>query len=160
MIAKLLDLVRKNIYELTGLPVVDTDDPVVRAEYPFFSYKVTTYIPDRHTGIHQNIASEVDITERLLLQPTLALSFNSYDKNLVKAHSNAITAWEWFKHIGKQDLKENGFVVTKVMAVNDRTIELSEEYEYRYGFDVMLRTSHTIDRTVTSIETWEINKEE
>lgn len=160
MIDDLLKLVRDSIYLHTGLPVVDTDDPFNRPNYPFYSYKVTSYIPERHYGIFTETIAGEDVSENLALQPTLVLSFNAYDKELNIANTKAMTAWEWFKFIGVPTLKQNDFVVTDVTAVYDRTIELGENYEYRYGFDVMLRTLHVISRTAPTIETYEINKGE
>lgn len=163
MIDALLKAIRSGIHEHTGLQVVHTDLPVSAADKlkrPYYSHKVITYIPDRHTGIHIGAPSGEDIAEKLLLQPTLTVSFNSYDKSLVGANTSAIQAWEWFKYIGVPELGAQGYVVVNVTDLYDRTVPLSDTYEYRYGFDVMIRLVHEIDRIETTIETWMINKEE
>lgn len=160
MIDDFLRFVRDCIYQYTGLPVVDTDDHNDRPAYPYFSYKVTSYIPDRHTGIHTQADSGQDVAEGLILQPTLALSFNAYDRTVSKSYDLALQAWEWFKHIGYHELKANNYVVTDVTAIYDRTVALTDTHEYRHGFDVMVRLTHTIERITPNIETWTINKEE
>jgi len=143
----------------TALETVDTDNPHTRPEYPYYSYKVTSYLPYEFTG--QSTIEEVEdkYKETIYLQPQMVISFNSYAADVVVAYETILKAWEWFKYVGYQELKNHNIVVVDVGSIQDRTVFLSPEYQYRQGFDVTLRAVHAIERIVDALKDFEFKKE-
>lgn len=119
---------------------------------------MTSYNPYAYTGQSKTEEYEDKYKEIVHLQPQIVYSFNSYSDNVVDAYDTILKAWEWFKFIGYQVLKGNNLVVVNVGAIQDRTVFLTPDYEYRYGFDVELRTVHTIERIVDALKDFEFNE--
>ena len=160
-IQKIRNVIVKGINEYTGLNTVDTDNPHEKPSYPYYSYKITTlYTPDKFIGVSRKVNKDNTIKETRTTQPTMTISFNSYSDNVVEANQAALKAWEWFKFVGYLSLKDKGIIVVDVMAVQDRTVFLSPSYEYRQGFDVVLRATHTIEREIETIEEFEFKERE
>lgn len=159
------------LYGYVGEPVVNLEQVPKKPPYPFIGYKFTSpYIQARGQG---NITTtlepstddrfQYDVVERLDTQPTMTLSISAYSRDkgddIVIAHEVANKAMEWFKHSGYMYLSDNNIVVVSVEAIGDRTILMGDLYEVRYGFDVILRVTDSIDLRYETIEEFNINKE-
>ena len=141
-IQDIINVILYGINSHTSLETVDSDNPHTRPKYPYYSYKITSYLPYGFTG-QSTIEEEIDkYRETLYLQPQMVISFNSYADDVVVAYESILKAWEWF-----------------VGSIQDRTVFLSPEYKYRQGFDVTLRTVHAIERTVDALKDFEFKKE-
>lgn len=150
---------------------VPQDQIPKKPTYPYLTYKfISPYIQPRGMG---NITTtfepslderfEYDVVEKLELQPTMTLSINAYcmgeRDNHAVAYDTIKKALDWFKHSGYMYLSDNNIVVIGVEAIGDRTILITDNYEVRYGFDVILRFTDEIQLRYENIEEVSINKE-
>lgn len=102
---------------------------------------------------------EHDKEETLVLDSKFNISFNAYSNDLSECNSKALKAWEWFKFKGYYYLAYNNIVVVNVSNIQDRTVNIVDNYEYRKGFDIELRALHKIKRTTETIEKYKIEGE-
>jgi hypothetical protein len=100
-----------------------------------------------------------DIKETAIDQVTATFSFNAYGAKPADAYDLAITAKNYIQHNLYYDLKDIGAVVVSVEAIGDRTVLIDPAYEFRYGFDVIIRMVNSVDRIVSNIEEININLE-
>lgn len=160
MLEEKIKYIRQLIYDDTGLFVVDTDNNHKKPKYPFYSYKITSFILDNNQAGAMHLEDkEDDIRQSMVLDSKLIISFNAYSDKVPEAYSKALKAWELFKFRGKEKLRLENIVVVTTGDIQDRTIYIADKYEYRYGFDIELRLIHEIDRTLEEIKTYKIEGE-
>lgn len=146
------------LYNDIGVIVVPTDTNASKPDYPFISYKFTTlFRPDAKVKTYKAIPStdeqfEHDIEYTLSQQPQMIMSFSSYSLDDGESADLINQARKWFELVGRQYLKDNGIVVVDVTNIQDRTIQIVDNFEVRFGFDVRIRV---YDETKTRIETIE-----
>lgn len=164
MIKNLRDLFVKGIYEDTGFFVVPTDNPNKKPKYPYFSYKFTTLRQNiGEAGVFEDdfVKSEdkrfkYDVRTTATFQPKVIVSFNCYSDDLIDSQEQILKAWEWFKLKGRRILADNNIVVVDVGNIQDRSIVLVDNYEYRQGFDVEFRVLHQFEDRIETIEKYKI----
>lgn len=165
-IRDLTNIIIKGIYNHLGKILVPINDLQPKEPYPYLTYNFTSiYIPFEGQGnyTHKLITSlddrfEHDIEETIELQPTATLSINGYSEDVNEAYEAAKEIMNWFKHRGYQYLADNDIVVVDVTTVMNRTIHIVDHYEFRFGFDVIIRFSDVIDRRVETIEEYSIKE--
>lgn len=164
MIKDLRDLFVKGIYEDTGLLVVPTDNPNKKPKYPYFSYKFTTLRQNiGEAGVFEDdfVKStdkrfKYDVRTTATFQPKAIVSFNCYSDDLIDSQEQILKAWEWFKLKGRRILADKNIVVVDVGNIQDRSIVLVDNYEYRQGFDVEFRVLHQFEDRIETIEKYKI----
>lgn len=83
---------------------------------------------------------------------TFTVSFNCYADDSDIAIVNAMRARDWFKTIGREILKDTlDVVVTEIGEIQNRDINIGEEWERRQGFDVDFRAT---DVVITDLSGW------
>ena len=173
-LTKLRNVIVKLLHEHTKRPVVmlrqAQDKPFKQDEsgvdYPFIAYNlISTLTKDKEMGnlIQEEIKSsnqnfKTDILETLQLQPQFTISFSVYGKDSMQAKDLVLEVWNYFKHKSYYDLIRHNIVVVECMNISNRDVLQIDEYERREGFDVRFRTTHQIQRTIETIETYKINK--
>lgn len=165
MIKNLRDLLVKGIYEDTGLIVVPTDNPNKKPKYPYFSYKFITLRKNvGESGVYKDDFVEsldkrfkYDVRTTATFQPKTIISFNCYSDDLIETQENILRAWEWFKLKGRRILANNNIVVVDVGNIQDRSIVLVDNYEYRQGFDVGFRVLHEFSDRFENIDSYKID---
>lgn len=133
----------------------------VSLPYPFATFNFTTALDvfdgegnySRKLVDSTNEKFEHDILETRDTQNKVTMSINAYSNNKLDAQELAIKMRDWFRHTGYQHLSDNNIVVVDALGLQDRTIELVKDYEYRIGFDVILRAAKTTERRLETIET-------
>jgi len=131
-----------------GDPRPDTQDGI----NSFISHKFTSpYIAQK--GIEQSDGDTLTFTSA----PTMTISLTCYAPNKGDALNLAHQLKQWFKFHGYEYLKENDLIVQNIEAMSDRTTFLETKYEQRVGFDVILRTTDTETRQITTIDRAELN---
>jgi hypothetical protein len=79
-------------------------------------------------------------------------SFNCYADDSDVAMVNAMRARDWFKATGREILKDTlDVVVIEIGEIQNRDINIDEEWERRQGFDVELRAT---DLVITDLTGW------
>jgi hypothetical protein len=103
---------------------------------------------------------DYDIKETAIDQVTATFSFNAYGAKSSDAYELAMTAKNFIEHNLYFDLKDAGAVVVNVEAIGDRTVLIDPAYEFRYGFDVIIRMVNSAERIISTIEEININLED
>lgn len=163
--ATVTKLIVKRLHEILNLPVVPTDNIGKKPDYPYVSYKITTArsktegqaIIESELVASANPLFEFDIKETAIEQPTFTISFMACDADsfgsidLAQKALNAVETGLYY------ELKDINAVVVSIEAVGDRTIQIVDHYEYRYGFDPIIRITTETSRIVETMEEININ---
>ncbi|SMB95362.1 hypothetical protein SAMN00017405_0390 [Desulfonispora thiosulfatigenes DSM 11270] len=153
----------KGLYEFLQVPVIPTDNPNKKPKYPFISYKFTTLHKNQGgfnlllepiPSIDPNFEYDIEYTREE--QPKMVISFSSYSLDDLEAIDLANKIKKWFNFKGRLLLKNNNLVVVECSDIQDRTIQIIDNYEKRYGFDVTLRYSSQSKLKVETIEKFKI----
>ncbi|PKM61635.1 MAG: hypothetical protein CVU99_02425 [Firmicutes bacterium HGW-Firmicutes-4] len=156
-------LIVKRLHEILNLPVVPTDNVGKKPDYPYVSYKITTArgktegqpIIESELVTSTNPLFEFDIKETAIEQPTFTISFMAYAAAAFDANGLAQLTLDTVNHSLYYELQDINAVVADVEAVGDRTIQIVDHYEHRYGFDAIIRITTEASRIVETME--EIN---
>ena len=154
------NLIVSKLYAKTAKPVIQMEQTATKPAYPFIGYKIIVS-DNREPG--QPIVERVaipstnplfvsDIKETAIYQTTATFSFNAYGAKSSDAYELALTAKDYISHFMHNDLKDIGAVVVNVEAIGDRTVLVETSYEFRYGFDVIVRIVNTADYIAPTIE--------
>lgn len=164
MMTKIKNDIVRGLHEYLGCHVVPTDTPEERPAYPFLSYKITG--PLSNTGgyslIDKPIVTEsgscADSVELIRKeQATFTMSVSAYSLNENEAVELAIKTANWFNFTGYMFLKGIDVVVVNVSVIGDRTAQIIDSYEKRYGFDVRFRVAREIKTVIETIEQYSFN---
>ncbi|AIQ63313.1 hypothetical protein PSTEL_09665 [Paenibacillus stellifer] len=91
---------------------------------------------------------------------TFTVSFNCYADDIDAAIVLAMTARDWFKMSGREVLKDTlDVVVTDIGDIQNRDLNIGEEWERRQGFDVEFRATDRVESPLNWIDTAPITKE-
>ncbi|WP_025692629.1 phage neck terminator protein [Paenibacillus zanthoxyli] len=91
---------------------------------------------------------------------TFTASVLSYADSVDDSVENAMKAQDWFKVAGAELLRDTlDIVVIRVGEVQNRDINIGEEWERRQGFDIDFRALDIVESPLTWIETAPITKE-
>lgn len=137
-------------------PVVRSSQNAEPPDYPYISYTITTLAKSK--GGTYCIAEDGTRYKELLQ----TWSITALSDNASESMQNALKAKEWFDIAGNIFLSDNGVVVKNTTDINNRDNFITTEYEYRNGFDVVLRLAETVSEEAANggagyIETAEIN---
>lgn len=162
------NLIVSKLYVKTAKPVIQMEQTATKPAYPFIGYKIIVSdnrepgqsIMERVTVDSADPLFDYDIKEAAIDQVTATFSFNSYGAKSSDAYDLAMTAKNYIEHNMYYDLKDAGAVVVSVEAVGDRTVLIETSYEFRYGFDVIVRMVNSAERIVSTIEEININLED
>ncbi|MCM3488781.1 hypothetical protein M3689_05600 [Alkalihalophilus marmarensis] len=154
---QILQLLRSGIWTDLGLFFVDIETEEERPELPFVSRKFTS--PYIHQPVSVTRTGDGDaMTSKQSSQPKMTLSLTVYAESRDEALALCMKVKEWFTFVGEEYLASQDIVVVRAENVQDRTILLETDYEYRCGFDVVLRVTHEMTRTDDFAETIGLNE--
>lgn len=150
-----------------NIQIVPTDISYTsKPKYPFISYKINRLTNNSNNGalitrelVKSKDEGYKDIKETKVYQPKFTISFNSYSKDEEESQVLAEKLKEYFDFTGYYDLKYKDLIVTNIGTIQSRNLILNMAYEYRYGFDVEIRTITSVSRTIETIETFKVDKE-
>ena len=152
------------IYQHTEVPLVPQNSADPRPPKPFSTYNfISPYIPQAAQPAlirHDKVVEDENWVEYKRWElPTITISLNSYASGISDCWQKAMELKEWFAMKGYRSLKDEGIIVASIEGMEDRTLLLDEtNYEYRVGFDVVLRVVSETSRLVETIEKVEVNE--
>ena len=160
-------LIVKRLHEILNVPVVPTDNTGTKPPYPFVSYKITTArtasdgqpIMVEELVKSTNPLFEFDVKETAIEQPSFTISFMAYAAAAFDACGLAQLVLDTVNHCLCYELKDANAVVTSIEAVGDRTILIADAYEYRYGFDAVIRITTEASRIIETMEDFTFKEE-
>lgn len=149
-----------------NIPVVPIDDIGDKPKYPYASYKfITLKIPQGSHNIYKEVIPsdddrfQYDVEHTRTEQPKMVISISTYSTDDAESYQLALDIESWFKFHGYSFLKENGIVVVNTSNIQDRTIQIVDNYEKRQGIDVTIRVMDIQKCRTETIEEIKINKE-
>ncbi len=155
-------MIVKRLHEILNLPVVPTDNVGKKPDYPYVSYKMIVARSESGGEIMESelVPSadplfEFDIKETAITQQTFTISFMAYAAAAFDASGLAQLALDTVNHSLYYELQDINAVVVDIGAVGDRTIQIVDHYEHRYGFDAIIRITNEASRIIETME--EIN---
>lgn len=126
-------------------------------DYPFLAYTVTSHrITDEGRGNYsyekdpESSDSLISIKEN---QVKFSISFSSYSRIEEESKSLCTSAIHFFEHIGYEALRKLDITVVDITNVSARDEFQTDTYERITGFDVICRTTETIEKNIETIET-------
>lgn len=120
--------------------------------YPYCSYTVTTPMAEHGGGYSQDKSGALYKT---VLQ-TWSFTFQSDDQD--EALEFAMKAVDFFTADGRMLLSDNNIVVRRVRSITTRDNLLTNQFEYRNGFDVTFGILSKIDLPEQAKQTIETNE--
>lgn len=164
--AKLINVIKDELFQHTKRIVVDTDNNEKKPEMPFYSAKMLTLRQDageEGNYLHEFVDSEdknfkYDYLEILESQPSAIISMMAYDRTPEGAMAAAYDAYSFFRFAERRRLKEQGYVVVDITDIQDRTVLNVDNFEYRFGFDVRIRYVERLYSRVANIEKYKIER--
>lgn len=149
----LIELFTK-IWEDTGILMVQAEQEGARVPpLPYGVYKATSpYIKGKGRGNTSYTGDAVSAQEIFTEQPLMTISSNLFAQSGDEAMNLAMRLHEWFLFAGSDYLLDNSIAVRSLGNVENRTTHLVDHYEYKYGFDVQLRTEKTLVKEIDWIE--------
>lgn len=100
----------------------------------------------------QPVITQLDSKQHRRETVTFSVSFNSYADLTEDSVENALRARDWFKVVGRELLKDTlDVIVIEIGEIQNRDINISEEWERRQGFDVEFRAT---DLVITDLSGW------
>lgn len=156
----ILNTIVSKLYTKLGKPVIQMEQTPAKPPYPFLSYKViSAYVQglggpyvENELITSSNPLFDYDVKETAVDNPTFTLSMTAYAVDAMGANELAVAAMKLFQHVLYYDLKDINAVIVAIEAVTDRTVFIVDHYEYRYGFDVRIRTLEQTDRIIETME--------
>jgi hypothetical protein len=125
-----------------GIKVIDLNPSAEAPKYPFLTYDVA--MPFDETIGHPVKTAEVN-TITLSETALFMVSIQAYAKTKEEARTYALRARDWFIGSGHDILKDGvGIVVVTIGQVDNREVQVGDEWERKFGFDVDFRTTNTI----------------
>ena len=162
------NLIVSKLYAKTAKPVIQMEQTASKPPLPYIAYKIITAgntepgqpIMERTEVVSTDPLFDYDIKETATEQEQETFSFCAYADTSVASMELATVAKNFIKHNMYYDLKDAGAVVVDVAAEGDRTVLIDPAYEFRYGFDVIIRMVNSAERIVSTIEEININLED
>lgn len=154
------NLIVSKLYTKLNIPVVPSEQTANRPLLPFLTYKfivsnvkgLGSPVVERELVASADPLFEYDIKEISTDQPLFTISFCAYAGDSMSSSELALAAKQFIECGLYYDLKDAGAVVVNFEAIGDRTVLIVDNYEYRYGFDVIMRSVETSERTVEGME--------
>ena len=137
-------IVLRGLSAYVGIPAIRGNQTAESPDYPFLSCNVTT-IAGENKGTWQKHDDGVD---RKLVRSIWSISSLSDDWD--ESVSNAIKAREWFEHVGRVYLSDNGIVVQSTTAITNRDNIITADYERKNGFDVVFNLFDEVENPSNS----------
>lgn len=140
----MIEAIRKQIKKDSGILVIPANTTNKKPPLPYATINVTSpWIDERgHADIFR-YADETGMHMQRSEMYQFVMSLNLYAETDLTTMQLANVIRNWFVMNGEQFLEEelNAVVVSR-SAIQDRATFLVDSYEYKYGFDVRIRTAH------------------
>ena len=142
------------LHNYLNLPVILKDTASPKPKYPYVAYKFTSPFIETPGDIESLVYDQVadKLHEVLEIQPQMVISIDAYSTDMYESMATIQKVHDWFKWSGERDKYDLEIVVVDLGNINDRSFRIEGFYEYRYGFDVRIRTHYKLEKEVGYIE--------
>ena len=153
-IESLREVVVTGLKEYLGCPVIKSNQNAPAPDYPYCSYTITT-VASENNGTYGEYEDGVS---RKGVNTVWSITVQSDDNS--ESVTLANKAREWLDYVGTVYLNDNGVIVQAVTSITNRDNILTSEYEYRNGFDCFFWCYDTVEISVDTIDTVQIDNSE
>lgn len=142
----------------SGVTILRADQSIKMPSYPYATYKelstnVEPWVSNIKTRSYNPTDKIVTITENETSETTISVNVFS-DKHAEAKQKIEILRFALKTNAVNKKAKDlNMSIILNITNVQDRTIFLESNYEYRFGFDFILRATTPQVETFNSIET-------
>lgn len=147
--------------ELNKIVIIRNDQMAKKPLYPYATYKL---INSNNESAKSNILekSNIDNSETVYRYSENTISIQVYSDSYDSALAHCIQLnYSLVEDKIENDCYEKNYsLALGLTAISDRTIVLESDYEYRFGFDLVIKTQTEFKREIDLIEKIEINLEE
>lgn len=147
--------------EFTEL-IVEAEQVHKKPDYPFATFQVI--VANQNEYVHDNIKREnVPITDpnftynvrkSKIEQPQMTMTINAYSLVTQEANELAQNIKDWLDFRGDLYLDSNNIVVVESEDIQQRDLLIVDNYERRYGFDVIIRYDNEVNVDIETIESF------
>lgn len=148
-----VESIRKQILKDTKFLIIPANTTNAIPDLPYGVINITSpFIKDRGQGAEtvEEVDSKLYLKRTETYKETLSLTI--FAENEEVAGEYAKTIRKWFIFFGRTFLQEQGIVVIGAGNIESRTTFLLESYEYKQGFDVLIRLSDQYQQEIEHIE--------
>jgi len=136
-----------------GIQIIKGNIEAPQPPLPYGMYNITSpYIKGRGRGAVTLHDDESGPYEKRTEEYKFIISFSIFGENTETAIGLAHKVRQWFLFLGEEFIREKDLVVSSVGNIQNRTVFLVDDYEYKFGFDVQFRA---VDEQIRQIETIE-----
>ena len=133
----------KGLKKYLGVPVIRSNQNAEPPPYDYLSYTITTLMSE-------NRGTYGEYEDGFVRKPVLTIwSITALSDDNNKSVALASKARNWFEYAGRTYLNDNKVIVQSAGGITNRDNVLTNEYEYRNGFDVVFWTYDEIDMSDT-----------
>jgi len=149
-----------DLYSYLNIPVIQSPQAQNKPSYPFIGYTmITSNIALSQGNLSDKLVDgttfEFDIESKLETPVNHTFSFTAYSDTEQEAYLKAKMAVDYFRHI----VFDKEYVIVDVTSLSERSMLEVDEYEYRWGFDITVKTKDTVIRKDATIEDYSIKEE-
>ncbi len=132
--------IARGLKSALGVMVVEINSPGDAPNLPYVTYDFSVGA-DETTGQPVKLVGEDSITLSETIEFSVDFQFAAVNRG--KALKLALQARDWFNGEGHDILKYGpaGIVVVTIEQVNNRDVQIGDDWTYQYGFEVLFRTT-------------------
>lgn len=141
----------------SGVTILRAEQMVKMPTYPYATYKelstnVEPWVSNIKTRSYNPTSKIVTVSEYEASETTI--SVNVFSKSHDEAKTKTESLWNALKNdaVNLKAKELSMSIILGLTNIQDRTIFLESNYEYRFGFDFILRSSKANTATYNSIE--------
>lgn len=152
---KLKNLIALGVYENSDMLLIPEESTGGRPQSPFATYKISTIakgMGDRITK-YKEAGEEFKRTDSVTLNTTLSI-------NVYGDEEKALQVYDYFKLFGLDTLRTEGYVIESIQGFGNRDFLQTDKIVNRIGFDVIIRSEHTIEQVTEWIESYTITEKQ
>lgn len=147
---------------LTGITIIRGNQLVKKQTYPYAVYNIigVNEEPSVSNITERNDGTGVNITLTRYQYSEDTFSFTVTSKSYEEAREKTQTLFNAFKSETIHDfLKTNNCsAVLGIVNIQDRTIFLEADYEYRFGFDITIKSQTAFTETIENVNQVEVTE--
>lgn len=147
-------LIDEGLGPAVGVPVILADQINKAPAYPFVVVRFSDFSGDPIGHPAQVVVgNEIRTTETVIWTMDFQTEAADPDESAILAHKLR----DWFR-VSRLLQERFGIGVARVGGIDDRALQLGEDWEYRHGFEVDLRVTNKIIQPLEPIETAQIKE--
>ena len=150
---KLKNLIALGVYEDLDMLLIPEESTGKRPQPPFATYKISTIAKGMGNRIikYKELEEEFKRIDSVTLNTTLTI-------NVYGDEEKALQVYNYFKLFGIDTLRAEGYVIESIQDFGNRDFLQTNKIINRIGFDIIIRSEHTVEQVEQWIESYTITQ--